>query len=670
MLASIFSVDGLISVLMVAIGLGMVIFVHELGHFAVAKWCNVQVERFSIGFGPILWSRTWGETEYALSAIPFGGYVKMLGQDDLDPGQENSSDIAENPRSYTAKSVPQRMAIISAGVIMNVITGYLFYVGAMWLGTTVTSNRIGFVQPGMPAWVAGIDADDEILSINGRPVSDFVDVTRGTALSTGRIQVRGRHVDGTEYSVAIDPDLSGNKRVIGVVPQDDLAFFPKPRGDVSIPTAIPGSPADLGESGFQHGDRVIAVNGQAVSEYAEMRDLLEQYRGVPVEIQVRRGGGEEGPSESAGKEATVTVPPQLFRSLGLRMQMGEIVAVRSGSPAEKQGLQKEDRIIRVQGPMQESPLEVGRDIDPARLPDLFADLAGQPVVVTVEREGPGGETKSVTIVPEDRRNWTTEPGPGKPFDIPAIGVAFHFVPTVISVDPDSPADKAGVKTQDRVTHVEFIKPETWPETLPGETATVEIGENGWANVLWMMQTAADWPLQLTVTSPGSTEPRKLTMKSAPQADWALASDRGMVLAPHMVPLKADSPGEAFRMGSDQTRDSAADIYLTLRGLFTGNISPKELHGPIGILSIGVEVASSGFARFLLFLGFLSINLAVLNFLPIPVLDGGHMVFLIWEGIARKRPSERVYATAMYLGLLFVLGLMGYVIFLDIMRTVS
>ena len=99
-----------------ALGLGLVIFLHELGHFAVAKWCNVFVERFSIGFGPVFFSRKWGETEYALSLIPFGGYVKMLGQDDADPSQLTNEEIAADPRSYVAKSVLQRMAIISAGV--------------------------------------------------------------------------------------------------------------------------------------------------------------------------------------------------------------------------------------------------------------------------------------------------------------------------------------------------------------------------------------------------------------------------------------------------------------------------------------------------------------------------------------------------------------------------
>ena len=115
-----------LNILFVALGLGLVIFFHELGHFAVAKWCNVNVHRFSLGVGPILWSRKRGETAYALSAIPFGGYVKMLGQDDMDPSQLSSEEIAEDPRSYSAKPVWMRMSIISAGVIMNLVTAVLF----------------------------------------------------------------------------------------------------------------------------------------------------------------------------------------------------------------------------------------------------------------------------------------------------------------------------------------------------------------------------------------------------------------------------------------------------------------------------------------------------------------------------------------------------------------
>lgn len=119
------------------------------------------------------------------------------------------------------------------------------------------------------------------------------------------------------------------------------------------------------------------------------------------------------------------------------------------------------------------------------------------------------------------------------------------------------------------------------------------------------------------------------------------------------------------MGLNHTKNSMADIYLTLRNLITQNLSVKELHGPIGIAKVAYKVSEKGLADFALFLGFLSINLAVLNFLPIPVLDGGHMVFLIWEGITGKKPSEKVLVVATYIGMFFVLSLMLLVIYLDI-----
>ena len=160
-----FSLANISSMLLVALGLGLVIFIHELGHFAVAKWCGVKVERFSIGFGPVLWRVTRGETEYALSAIPFGGYVKMLGQDDADPSQMADDRIAKDPRSYTAKSVPQRIAIISAGVINNMVSAVVFFVIAFMLGVQYQPAIVGNVVPGMPAWKAGLRQGDTMVSV-------------------------------------------------------------------------------------------------------------------------------------------------------------------------------------------------------------------------------------------------------------------------------------------------------------------------------------------------------------------------------------------------------------------------------------------------------------------------------------------------------------------------
>ena len=129
--------------------------------------------------------------------------------------------------------------------------------------------------------------------------------------------------------------------------------------------------------------------------------------------------------------------------------------------------------------------------------------------------------------------------------------------------------------------------------------------------------------------------------------------------------KGESLGEATQLGLRKTRKTGINIYMTLRSLFRGDLPADSFSGPVGILSIGYRVASQGLTDLLLFLGFLSINLAILNFLPIPVLDGGHMVFLIWEGITRRKPSPRVIGWAHAAGLLFIISLFMFVMYIDL-----
>src|SRR5690349_21252588 len=163
----------LLVILMVAVGLGTVIFVHELGHFAVAKMCGVRCDKFFIGFdiGGYKISRKWGETEYGIGILPLGGYVKMMGQDDNPANiaeQVKESQVAGNSpdskeivgpdgktylvdrRSYLAKSVPQRMAIISAGVIMNVIFAFIFATVAFKIGVPYEPSFVSRTAPGSP----------------------------------------------------------------------------------------------------------------------------------------------------------------------------------------------------------------------------------------------------------------------------------------------------------------------------------------------------------------------------------------------------------------------------------------------------------------------------------------------------------------------------------------
>ncbi|MGH7199396.1 MAG: RIP metalloprotease RseP, partial [Planctomycetaceae bacterium] len=425
------SVQSALNILYVAIGLGLVIFFHELGHFAVAKWCDVHVERFSIGFGPILWrfKRKGGETEYALSAIPFGGYVKMLGQDDMDPSQLTAEEIAQDPRAYSAKSVPQRMAIISAGVIMNIITAALFFAVAFLIGIEADSPIIGSVDPGTPAWVAGIEPGDTPTRIDDREIVSFGDLMRGVALSSGKITLHGQHADGEEFEVTIQP-ASGERRILGVRPAGSLeiADFENP----AINPTEPGTPAHRAKPKFQSGDRIVQLNDQPVHSYAELHEHLARHASEPITFHVRRG------------EKTVEIPVAAnpVRTLGLIVEIGPVIAIQSDSPAAAAGLQEGDKIIQFQG------REVGKEINPLRLPDLFQEHAGEPVPIVVQREK---QTHTLTVVPRDEPNWADGPlAPNTPVAVPSIGVAYHLIPVVLGVEPDSPAAKQGIKPGDRI----------------------------------------------------------------------------------------------------------------------------------------------------------------------------------------------------------------------------
>lgn len=665
---SIFGLDPLV-ILTVAIGLGLVIFFHELGHFLVAKWCNVYVERFSIGFGRAILAKKWGETEYVVGWLPFGGYVKMLGQDDMDPGELADEEVAQDPRSYTAKNVFQRMAIISAGVIMNVVTALFFFVIAFSYGIQTMGPEVGQVLVGMPAWDHGLRTGDQITSIDGRQVNEFNDISRRTALSRGAIEVAGVHADGEKFSIKVTPEKSKILRKIGVAPVESLTVFAE----------YPGTAAS--EAKFEEGDTITAVNGEPVDTHLAFHKQLSLHAEEAVTLTVDRKVGE---TEDTTEE-TLTLPAQQFVDFGMHLSMGKIDAIQPGSPAADAGFQEGDLISKVSVGEMEEPLDVGNDLNPIRLTEFFSEHAGETVTVTVTREAEGGEAKAVQIevIPEDRDPWSEPPIYEKsPLAIPSLGVAYFVVPKVFKVEEGSPAAEAGIGARDSLVRVELAKSSEVKDQdgLSEETSVIEIGEDNWAYVFWTMQEAARTrQVKLTIKADDSSEgeaaaapvqEKTLDIQPAPVAGWYLPTSRGMLFQSQRVIMKAEDTSDAFSMGFHYTVKSIEDIYLTIRGLAMRDISPKGLSGPIGIAEIAYSFASLGIAQFVLFLGLISVNLAVINFLPILPLDGGHMVFLLWEGLSRKKPNERVIVTATIVGLCFVGGLMIFVIWMDGMKLLS
>jgi len=657
-------------ILQVAGGLGFVIFVHELGHFLVAKACGVKCEKFFLGFdvgGLKLLSFTWGETEYGIGILPLGGYVKMLGQDDnpaaaaaeaqraraAGPGHpltagdlppEPTADVhpAWDPRSYPAQNVPKRMAIISAGVIMNVIFAVLMASLAYGLGVKELTCTISSVRTGGAAWKAGLRTGDEIIRIGDRENPIFNDLRHGVTVGDvdeGIEFVVHRPADETTRTVLLKPDTDLGAPTIGVTSPFSLRL-PEDFG-----RGLPGAAGEA-EPALEPNDTIQTVNGEEVGTYAELLAVLALNQAESVTLGVDRQAGDGDP-----ERLSVVLPSQRRLETGLVMTAGPVAAVQAGSPAEAAGIEPGETITLVAG----EPLG-----DPLTLDDRIAKRAGESVTLTLS-VADGGD-RQVSITPRQvtwRDDETT--GRGCPVSIASLGLAIPVSAVVAEVTPDGPGGMAGIMPGDRLTRVTFLVP---GETEVGEGIPLSAEEPNWPAAMAVLQRLPEGTRLRLEVEPAAGEPRQVEVEPVAATEQFVV-DRGLVFEPVFEKVQAASLADAFRRGGRKAWEDLTLVASFLGKLWENRISPRLLGGPIEIAKQAGKSAEEGFGRLLLFLTMLSANLAVVNFLPIPVLDGGHMVFLLYELIRGKPPSEHVVGILSYLGLALILSLMMFVFGLDL-----
>ncbi|HEX6079949.1 MAG TPA: RIP metalloprotease RseP [Methylomirabilota bacterium] len=277
--------------------LGVLIVVHELGHFFMARLAGVGVERFSIGFGPVLWRFRGKETEYCVSAIPMGGYVKMMG-DDENPLEGGKGPTIDPRKAFNGKPLGARFLIVFAGPAMNfvlaVIIAALMF---MLVGRPVAPAQVGRVTEGGPAAQAGLQTGDRILSIDGAAVPYWEDVTRVVQAAGPRaLKVVVKGASG-ERTIDVTPaqgkrrDLFGDEHSvweIGATP-----YIPATIGDT-----VAGDPAD--QAGLKAGDTVTGLEGRPVMSWDDLADKIHQRAGQPTRLEVKRGA----------ETLTITVTPK------------------------------------------------------------------------------------------------------------------------------------------------------------------------------------------------------------------------------------------------------------------------------------------------------------------------------------------------------------------------
>ena len=599
----------LLRTLQVALGIGMVIFVHEAGHFLAARWCGVRVEVFSLGFGPPLLSFRRGSTTYQLALVPFGGYVRMAGEGAL-PGTTPA------PDELGAKSVGARFFVYSGGVLMNLVFALVAFPVAYSFGVPITRPVIGTPVPGGGAWAAGIPAGSELLEVGGSPLRDFEDLVGAVALNGARaVEVTYRSPEGAVRTTRVDPDRD-----------DDLGFYrigvrvgSDPEGRLLVAEEGPAS-----QAGLRTGDRLQRVVGMpATLTLAEQLSLaVELEQPLVLEVLDEEGDLRQVTLEPSWSE----VPERLL--FGVGPAGATIVAVRPRGVAQGLGLRAGDRLLAC-GPR---PIHAARDLRGALLTE------GPMTELQVERDG---EVLSIALPAslDDRALLSSD------LELPA-----EMESARVWVDPRGAASRAGLPSGATLLELDGVPVTRWEEIQARCGRAVQAGAS----------------LTVLARAPGAKEPATWTLTAAP----AQARDLGFDLAPPDGVYRTEGLAAALLEGVRASGRFLVHTGLTLKRMATQEVSTKNLGGIITISRVSYRVSSMGWTKLLFFLCILSVNLAFLNVLPIPVLDGGHLFFLLVERLKGSPVSARTLGYSQMVGMVLIVTLMVYVTYNDLLRWIG
>jgi regulator of sigma E protease len=343
------------------------------------------------------------------------------------------------------------------------------------------------------------------------------------------------------------------------------------------------------------------------------------------------------------------------------------VAIQKGSPAEKADLHVGDLIVEVNGQPIGDPLSLSQRMTPT------PDDAGA-VNLTVETKDRQGHPVRRTIsVMRNPPLQSPSQMPMNPTSIESIGVALDVTSEVADVSPDGPAATSGIAAGDVVTEVQLVcDDEQRAKALQQifekrvlDPMKLQPGHKSWPEVNYILQMVfPDTKVKLTWKHGDKTQSATL----APRASTTFFSDtRGLKLVVDFEERFAKTWKEAAALGFREARDQLTQVLTILHRFASFRLSPTNLSGPLGIIDVAGKFASQGVSPLLLFLTMLSANLAVLNFLPIPALDGGHMLFLTAEAIRGKPVDEKLQMRLTVAGVICLLSLMIFATAMDVHR---
>lgn len=517
------------------------IFVHELGHFMVAKGFGVKVLTFCLGFGPKVLRFRGRETEYCIGLLPLGGYVSMLEQSKADA-------VLPEDRHRTFESLPvwKRLLVVLAGPVMNLVFPVLLYFSVFLASSQFLPPTIGVVLPGHPA-DGKLRPGDRVMSVNGEEIGTFDELRRLVAKSPGRPLVirvfRGnRHID-----VEVTPEETIERRELDIIERVGTIGVQPSAPAAVIGVSHPESPAY--RAGLRTFDIITNVAGKPVRRYMDLEDILDQNRGETVPV-------------------TYVRPVPISGALG---GFADMAVFEAGVVALTPDATGEDLLGRTG----------------FELADLYA-----------------------AIVPEDS----------------------YFY-------------KAGLRPGDKVLDLDG-------DPLPA-----------WSTFRERVFREPDRPHRIQYLASRDGRPRfgtfQMRREDFTDSDGQTFA-RYVLPAQHWVPLAPEARVEhptpiryAFEKAVEETVDVTRFIVVGLVRLIQGRMSLDSISGPITIYQVAGEEGRKGPDYFVWVMALLSINLGLLNLLPIPVLDGGHIAFFTAEAVLRRPLPLRFREVAHIVGMALV-----------------
>lgn len=536
-----------------ALFVSVLIFVHEIGHFAWAKIFGVKVLMFSIGFGPKIVRIRGRETEYCIGLLPIGGFVKMLEENRQEPIWPEDKN-----RTFDAQPVYKRAIIMLAGPAMNLAFPVLLYLGVFAAEDDYSPPTVGVVLQGQPAF-GRLEVGDRILEVDGERVATFAEVQRLVRQSPGK-ELKLKIFRANEHlDVTVTPEERNEERALGIVDRIGVLGIGPSRPAAVIGVVGPESPAF--RAGLRTHDVVTEVRGMPVATFTELERLLTANRGetVPVAyLRPRRVTGAPTPLASLFVYDTglAALTPEvhgdsLVTRTGIELADLYLSEVAPGSPEFAAGMREGDRLETID-----------------RLP-----------------------ITSYAMYEERMKQ------------LPLVAHALEW-------------SRAGEKLEGRVQ-------------LAVEVITDEQGS-------------------------------RATKPDLGAQHWAPKVPERAVGGPSLLRY-------ALPSALDETWDVIRFIVVGIGKIAKGELGLSTIGGPITVYDVVVQQRQKGAHYLMWAMAVISINLGLINLLPIPVLDGGHLLFLAAEALARRPVPLRVREVVSLFGLLALLGLMGIALRNDLDR---